>query len=97
MALKRVGAETGEGPDETRRARRFVVRFRRGRSHSFDVLEGEDPVAVLRRHLEFFPGEVPEAVEEQFYDPTHPRRFRYEARGELLSLAREVSRLEEGG
>jgi len=84
-----------ESPEKTYQARRFVLRFQRGRPHSFDVLEGEDPVAVLRHHLEFFPEEEPEALEEQFYDPAHPRRFRYEERGELLSLVKEISRLEE--
>jgi len=86
----------GGSPDKTYQARRFVLRFQRGRPHSFDVLEGEDPIAVLKRHLGFFPGEVPEALEEQFYDPTHPRRFRYEERGELLSLVREIARIGEG-
>ncbi len=85
----------GERPQRSYQVRRFVLRFRRGRVHSFDVLEGEDPVAVLKRHLEFFPGEVPEGLEEQFYEPAHPRRFRYEDRGELLGLAKEISRLEE--
>jgi hypothetical protein len=70
--------------DEIPRARRFVIRFSGGRRHSFDVLTGEDPLAVLERHLRFFPNEAPEALEEQFYDPSHPRRFRYENRGELL-------------
>ncbi len=70
------------------RARRFVVHFERGGVHSFDVLGGEDPLEVLKRHLEFFPGKVPEVLREQFYDPTHPRRFRYEERGELLDLVK---------
>jgi predicted YcjX-like family ATPase len=79
-----------ERPDKTYQARRFVLRFQRGRPHSFDVLEGEDPIAVLKRHLEFFPGEVPETLEEQFYDPNLFHRFRYEERGELLSLVKEI-------
>jgi hypothetical protein len=70
------------------RARRFVLHFDRGGVHSFDVLEGEDLVEVLKRHLEFFPGKVPEILQEQFYDPAHPRRFRYEERGELLHLVK---------
>jgi hypothetical protein len=73
-----------EALDEIPQARRFVIRFSGGRRHSFDVLAGEDLLAVLERHLRFFPGETPEALEEQFYDPSHPRRFRYEDRGELL-------------
>ena len=77
------------------RARRFVLRFDRGGVHSFDVLEGEDPAEVLRRHLEFFPGKVPEILQEQFYDPAHPRRFRYEERGELLDLVKGPLALEE--
>ena len=74
----------GETIDETPRAQRFVVRFSGGKRHSLDVLAGEDPLAVLERHLRFFPNETPEALEEQFYDPSHPRRFRYEDRRELL-------------
>jgi hypothetical protein len=79
-----------EHPDKSYQARRFVLRFQRGRPHSFDVLEGEDPIAVLKRHLEFFPDDEPEVLEEQIYDPTHPRGFRYEKRGELLSLVKEI-------
>jgi hypothetical protein len=74
----------GETFDEIPRARRFVVRFSGSKRHSFDILAGEDPLTVLERHLRFFPDETPEALEEQFYDPLHPRRFRYENRGELL-------------
>jgi predicted YcjX-like family ATPase len=96
LALNQGGGRVSERLDKAYRARRFVLRFRRGRVHSFDVLEGEDPVAVLKRHIEFFPGEVPEALEEQFYDPVHPRRFRYEERGELLRLVKEVFRVGEG-
>lgn len=70
--------------DQAPKARRFVLRFSGGKRHSFDILAGEDPLAVLERHLRFFPEETPEALEEQFYDPLHPRRFRYEDRGELL-------------
>jgi hypothetical protein len=70
--------------DQAPKARRFVLRFPGGKRHSFDILAGEDPLAVLERHLRFFPNETPEALEEQFYDPLHPRRFRYEDRGELL-------------
>jgi len=77
-----------EGSAGVHRARRFVLRFDRGGVHSFDVLEGEDPVEVLRHHLAFFPDRVPETLQEQFYDPAHPRRFRYEERGELLDLVR---------
>jgi len=79
------------------RARRFVLRFDRGGAHSFDVLEGQDPVEVLRHHLEFFPGRVPETLQEQFYDPAHPRRFRYEERGELLDLVKGPPSSEEEG
>jgi hypothetical protein len=78
------GENMGETFDEIPRARRFVIRFSGGKRHSFDILAGEDPLAALERHLRFFPDEAPEALEEQFYDPSHPRRFRYEDRGELL-------------
>ncbi len=91
----RGSASEKEGLGQVHRARRFVLRFEQGGVHSFDVLEGEDPLEVLRRHLEFFPGKVPETLQEQFYDPLHPRRFRYEERGELLDLVKEISRLEE--
>jgi hypothetical protein len=83
-----VGEKGKESSGGVYRARRFVVRFEGGGAHSFDVLGGEDPLEVLRRHLEFFPGKVPEALWEQFYEPTHPRRFRYEERGELLDLVK---------
>jgi len=96
MSLRMSGSVSGkEGSGGVHRARRFVLRFDRGGVHSFDVLEGEDPVEVLRHHLEFFPGKVPEALQEQFYDPTHPRRFRYEERGELLDLVKGPPALEE--
>lgn len=65
-------------------ARRLVVKFKSGKVHSFDVDEGVEPVAAVRKHLSFFPEEEPEALEEQFYDPSLPRRFRYEPRPELL-------------
>lgn len=92
------GGENGkESSGGVHRARRFVLRFDRGGVHSFDVLEGEDPMEVLRRHLEFFPGKVPEILQEQFYDPAHPRRFRYEERGELLDLVKGSPALEEEG
>ncbi len=68
-------------------ARRFVVKFKSGKVHSFDADEGAEPVAVVRKHLSFFPDEEPEALEEQFYDPSLPRRFRYEPRPELLEAA----------
>ena len=83
-----IGEKGRESPGVVCRARRFVLHFEGGGVHSFDVLEGEDPLEVLRRHLEFFPGKVPGALREQFYEPTHPRRFRYEERGELLDLVR---------
>jgi predicted YcjX-like family ATPase len=91
MLLGMSGSGRGkESPDGGHRARRFVLRFDQGGVHSFDVLEGEDPVEALKRHLGFFPGRVPESLQEQFYDPEHPRRFRYEERKELLSLAKEI-------
>jgi hypothetical protein len=86
-----------ESPNGAHRARRFVLRFDRGGVHSFDVLEGEDPVEVLKRHLGFFPGKVPETLQEQFYDPDHPRRFRYEDREELLALVKGLLAPEEEG
>jgi hypothetical protein len=86
-----------ESPNGAYRARRFVLRFDRGGVHSFDVLEGEDPVEVLKRHLGFFPSKVPEALQEQLYDPDHPHRFRYEDRGELLALVKGSPASEEEG
>jgi hypothetical protein len=94
--MSRSGREE-EGSSEGHRARRFVLRFDRSGVHSFDVLEGEDPVEVLRHHLGFFPDRVPETLQEQFYDPAHPRRFRYEERKELLDLAKRPPPLEEEG
>ncbi len=87
----------GEHPDKTHQARRFALRFRRGRPQGFDLLEGEDLIAALGRHLEFFPGEALEALEERFCDPTHLRGFRYGEREELLSLAKEMFPNREGG
>ena len=67
--------------------RRLVLRFKSGKAYSFDLFEGTDPVLAVRKALSFFPNEEPEALEEQFYDPSLPRRFRYEPRRELLEEA----------
>jgi hypothetical protein len=66
--------------------KRVVIRFRDGSVHSFDYHE-EKVREDLRRHLGFFPGKKVAQIELQVYDPTLPRRFRYER----LDLETEVS------
>jgi hypothetical protein len=98
MSFRMSGSGNGkEGSGRAHRTRRFVLRFDRGGVHSFDVLEGEDPVEVLRCHLAFFPDRTPETLQEQFYDPAYPRRFRYEERGELLNAVKGLLASEEEG
>lgn len=65
--------------------RRIVIRFADGGVFSFDRREGLEGQDLLR-YLALFPGREVERVEEQVYDPTHPRRFRYERREDLEAL-----------
>ena len=65
--------------------RRVVIRFADGTTTSFDLVEGRLE-QDLRHHLGFFPGKGVARVEEQIYDPTHPRRFRYKRREDLEAL-----------
>ena len=65
--------------------KRLVIRFKDGSTTSLDLApgrEGED----LIRHLRHFPGREVASVEEQAYDPEHPRRFRYARREDLEAL-----------
>lgn len=68
---------------------RLVLRFENGKTHSFDVDEGKDPVAVVRKHLALYEGLAPKSLEEQVYDPSLPTRFRYLDRSDLLKRALE--------
>jgi len=67
--------------------RRIVIRFDRGGTFSFDLVEGRE-VRDLLRFLEFFPGREVVRVEEQVYDPSHPHRFRYVPRPDLEAAIR---------
>jgi len=66
--------------------RRIVVRFDRG-TFSFDLIPGREAEDLLR-YLGFFPGREVVRVEEQVYDPSHPRRFRYLHRPDLEEVIR---------
>jgi len=65
--------------------KRLVVRFKDGTRTSLDLVPGREGEDLLR-HLRHFPGRAVEAVEEQVYDPEHPRRFRYARREDLEAL-----------
>jgi hypothetical protein len=65
--------------------RRLVIRFKDGSTTSLDLVPGREGEDLLR-HLRHFPGRAVEAVEEQVYDPEHPRRFRYARREDLEAL-----------
>lgn len=65
--------------------RRVVIRFVDGTTTSFDLVE-DRLERDLRHHLGLFPGKQVARVEEQIYDPAHPRRFRYERREDLEAL-----------
>lgn len=66
---------------------RIVVRFRGGGVFSFDSREGREAEG-LQRYLAMFPGKEVERIEEQVYDPSHPRRFRYLVREDLMGVIR---------
>lgn len=66
---------------------RIVVRFRGGGVLSFDSREGRE-AEDLQRYLAMFPGKEVERIEEQVYDPSHPRRFRYLVREDLMGVIR---------
>ncbi|AFV77499.1 hypothetical protein Theos_2526 (plasmid) [Thermus oshimai JL-2] len=75
--------------------KRLVIRFKDGSTTSLDLVpgrEGEDllfgaPFPQMNlRHLRHFPGREVASVEEQAYDPEHPRRFRYARREDLEAL-----------
>jgi len=61
---------------------RVVIRFQDGSVHSFDY-RPEQVKNDLRRHLRFFSGKQVAQIELQTYDPTLPKRFRYERRPDL--------------
>jgi len=65
--------------------RRLVIRFKDGSTTSLDLVPGREAEDLLR-HLRHFPGREVEVVEEQAYDPEHPRRFRYARREDLEGL-----------
>ncbi len=68
--------------------KRVVIRFQDGGVHSFDYHEGKVR-ENLRRHLGFFPHKKVAQIELQIYDPTLPRRFRYERRPDLETEVNE--------
>jgi len=61
---------------------RVVIRFQDGSVHSFDYQPGQVR-NDLRLHLRFFPGKQVAQIVLQIYDPTLPKRFRYERRPDL--------------
>ena len=63
--------------------RRLVIRFKDGSTTSLDLVPGRED---LLRHLRHFPRKEVASVEEQVYDPEHPRRFRYVRREDLEGL-----------
>ncbi|MDM7324106.1 MAG: hypothetical protein P3W93_003755 [Thermus sp.] len=63
--------------------RRLVVRFKDGGVFTFDLREGQER-ADLRRYLTLFPSREVERIEELVYDPTHPGKFRYRVREDLM-------------
>jgi len=67
--------------------RRIVVRFKGGKVHSFDLIEGREKDDLLR-HLGFFPGREVARIEEQVYDPSSARGFRYLPRPDLEALVK---------
>ncbi|WP_114313569.1 hypothetical protein [Thermus caldifontis] len=64
---------------------RIVVQFRGESVFSFYTQEGQE-ADDLRRYLALFPGKKVERIEEQVYDPSHPRRFRYLVREDLMEV-----------
>ncbi len=75
---------------------RMVVRFKGGGVFSFDTWEGRE-AEDLRRYLALFPGKEVERIEEQVYDPSHPKRFRYLVREDLMGVARGAGWVVEPG
>jgi hypothetical protein len=65
--------------------RRLVIRFKDGSTTSLDLVPGREREDLLRP-LRHFPGKEVASVEEQVYDPEHPRRFRYVRREDLEGL-----------
>jgi hypothetical protein len=65
--------------------RRLVIRFKDGSTTGLDLVPGREREDLLR-HLRHFPGKEVGSVEEQVYDPEHPRRFRYVRREDLEGL-----------
>ena len=65
--------------------KRLVIRFKDGSTTSLDLVPGREGEDLLR-HLRHFPGREVASVEEQAYDPEHPRRFRYARREDLEAL-----------
>jgi hypothetical protein len=65
--------------------RRLVIRFKDGSTTSLDLVPGREREDLLR-HLRHFPRKEVASVEEQVYDPEHPRRFRYVQREDLEGL-----------
>jgi hypothetical protein len=65
--------------------RRLVIRFKDGSTTSLDLVPGREREDLLR-HLRHFPRKEVASVEEQVYDPEHPKRFRYVRREDLEGL-----------
>jgi hypothetical protein len=65
--------------------RRLVIRFKDGSTTSLDLVPGREREDLLRL-LRHFPRKEVGSVEEQVYDPEHPRRFRYVRREDLEGL-----------
>jgi hypothetical protein len=65
--------------------RRLVIRFKDGSTTSLDLVPGREREDLLR-HLRHFHGKEVARVEEQIYDPEHPKRFRYVQREDLEGL-----------
>ena len=62
-----------------------MIRFKDGSTTSLDLVPGREREDLLR-HLRYFPGKEVGSVEEQVYDPEHPRRFRYVRREDIEGL-----------
>jgi hypothetical protein len=65
--------------------RRLVIRFKDGSTTSLDLVPGWEREDLLR-HLRHFPRKEVAGVEEQVYDPEHPKRFRYVRREDIEGL-----------
>jgi len=73
--------------------RRIVVRFKDGGVHSFDLIEGREKDDLFY-FLRFFQGKEVAQIEEQVYDPSSARRFRYLPRPDLEALVKPESQPE---